>query len=48
MVGVCEVGVQSLTGFLEVTVFMVFLILLPQGGREELQCGWGICVVGGP
>ena len=32
--GVWVVGVWSLTGFLNVTVFAVFLLPLPQGGRD--------------
>ena len=44
MIGMCEVGVWSLMGFLKVIVFAVFLLLLPQGEREGLQCGWGICI----
>ena len=37
----------SLMGFLNVTVFMVFLLLLPLRDREGLQCGLGTRVVRG-
>ena len=35
MEGVWEIGVWSLIGFLKVTVFAVFLLLLPQEGGKE-------------
>ena len=45
--GVLMVGMWPLIGSLTVTVFAVFLKLLPLGDMDGYQCGWRILVVRG-
>ena len=48
MLGVCEVGIQSLMGFLKVTVFAVFLLPLSQERGKDCIMAGEFVLLGGP
>ena len=48
MVGVCKVGEWSLTEFLKVTVFAVFILPLLQGEGEDCCVAGEFALIGGP